>query len=171
MANADRPRGMWPIRHLLGGEIRTSKYILTTGATVFVGDLLKAVTGGTVEAAAADDGVIVVGVSAEYIAAGAADTKVQVWDDPYIVFGIQADSGTAIAATDVFRAADHVAGSGSATTGFSGHELDASALAGGGGDQLKVIGKMDAPDNAWGEHVNLEVIFSEHMYTANVADL
>lgn len=164
MANADQPRGLWPVRHLLGGEIRTSKYTLTTGATVFIGDVLKAVAGGTVEAAAADDGVIVVGVSAEYIAAGAAGTKVKVWDDPYIVFGIQADTGTAVNAADIFRASDHVAGSGSAVTKLSGHELDSSEAAAGSGVQLFIIGKIKQPDNAWGEHVDLEVIFNEHIY-------
>ena len=164
MANADQPKGMWPVRHLLGGEIRTSKYTLTTGATVYIGDLLKAVADGTVEVAAADDGVIVVGVSAEYIVTGAAGAKVKVWDDPYIVFGIQADTGTAVNAADIFRSSDHVAGSGSSVTGLSGHELDSSEAAAGTGVQLAIIGKLKRPDNAWGEHVDLEVIFNEHLY-------
>lgn len=173
MANTDNPRGLWPIRHLCGGKIRTNSYTLTTSTAVYQGDVLKVVAGGTVEPAAADDGIIVVGVSAEYVAAAdaAAGTEIQVYDDPYIVFGIQCDSGTAAAATDVFHAADHVAGSGSSTTGMSGHELDSSELASGSQDQLQVIGLVNRPDNAWGEHAKVEVIFKQHLYRADVADV
>lgn len=163
MANVDSPRGFWPLRHLSGGEIRTTKYILTTGATAYQGDLLKGVAGGTVEPSAANDGIIVVGVAAEYVddSASAGGKTILVYDDPNIVFGVQADSGTTVAATEVFATANHVAGSGSATTYQSGHELDSSDL--GTGLQLRVIGKIDTPDNAWGEHVNLEVIINEHI--------
>jgi hypothetical protein len=171
MANVDNPKGFWPIRHLCGGEIRSNEYIVTTGSTVYRGDLLKVVDAGTVEAAAADAGVIVVGVAAEYASdsGSAGGVKVLVYDDPYIVFGVQADTGTAVAATDVFETANHVAGSGSATTLLSGHELDSSEIAGSSGAQLKVIGKIDEPNNAWGEHVNLEVLINEHLYKAAVA--
>ncbi|MCR4288281.1 MAG: hypothetical protein NUW09_09755 [Deltaproteobacteria bacterium] len=169
MANVDNPRGFWPVRHLCGGEIRTNEYIVTTGSTVYQGDLLKVVDAGTVEASAANDGVIVVGVAAEYASdsGSAGGVKVLVYDDPYIVFGVQADTGTAVAATEVFETANHVAGSGSATTLLSGHELDASDIA--SGAQLKIIGKINEPNNAWAEHVNLEVLINEHLYKAAVA--
>lgn len=169
MANVDNPKGFWPIRHQCGGEIRSNEYIVTTGSTVYRGDLLKVVAAGTVEAAAADAGVIVVGVAAEYASdsGSAGGVKVLVYDDPYIVFGIQADTGTAVAATGVFATANHVAGSGSATTFLSGHELDSSDI--GTGAQLKIIGKISEPNNSWAEHVDLEVLISEHLYKAAVA--
>ncbi len=169
MANKDFARGLWPIGHLCGGEVRTHKYILTTGATAYHGDILKAVNAGTVEPSAADDGGIVVGVAAHYAAdaASAGGVVIEVYDDPYIVFGAQADSGTAVAATEVFETANHVAGSGNATTKLSGHELDSSDIA--TGAQLKIIGKLGDVDNAWGEHVDLMVIFNEHLYKAAVA--
>lgn len=164
MANVDNPKGMWPIRHLTGGEIRTNEYYLTDSTAVYIGDVLKCVANGTVEPASAADAQIVVGVSAEYVAAAdASSTKIKVYDDPMIVFGIQSVTGQTPAATEVFATCDHVAGSGSATTGLSGHEGNTAAT----NAQLRIIGKVNSPDNAWGEHVDLEVIFNEHLYRQN----
>lgn len=170
MANKDNPRGLWPVEHLCGGQIQPRGYTLTTGATVYQGDVLKAVAGGTVEASAANDGAIVIGVAAEYKSdsASAGGIKVLVYDDPNIVFGVQADSGTGVAATDVFSMANHVAGSGSSTTKLSGHEIDSSQLAAQGGNQLKVLGIVQEEGNDWGEHVDLKVIFNEHLLKAAV---
>ena len=169
MANVDNPIGFRPLYHLMGVPFQANKYILTTGATAYKGDLLKVVAAGTVEPAAADDGVIVVGVAAEYISdSGSAGGKeILVWDDPYIVFAVQADTGTTVAASDVFATANHVAGAGSATTKLSGHELDSSNI--GTGAQLKIIGKVDEPANTWAEHVDLAVLINEHLYKAAVA--
>lgn len=168
MANVDNPKGFWPVGHLTGGEIRTNSYLITASQTIYKGDLLKVVAGGTVQASAADDGVIVVGVAAEYkVGNSSGTTSIQVYDDPYIIFGVQADTGTAPAAEDVFETANHVAGSGSTTTKLSGHELDASDI--GTGAQLKIIGIIDEPNNSWAEHVDLKVIINEHLYKAAVA--
>lgn len=169
MANEDNARGFWPTRHLAGGEIRTEELVLTTGATAYQGDLLKVVAAGTVEPSGADDGIIVIGVAAEYVSdsGSAGGKKIKVYADPYIAFGVQADSGTSPTSADVFATANHVAGSGSATTKMSGHELDASDI--GTGGQLEIIGIIDRPDNSWGEHVDLEVRIAEHKRNAAVA--
>ena len=166
MANVDFARGLTPLYHLTGGEIRTNKYTLTTGQIIYKGDILKVVAGGTVQAAA-NDGVIVVGVAANYVddSASVGGVEVNVYDDPYIVFSIQADGSNV--AIDVFATANHVAGSGSSTTGLSGHELDSSDI--GTGAQLKVLGKVETPNNAWGTNVDLVVVFNEHLYKAAVA--
>jgi hypothetical protein len=171
MSNIDNPRGFWPIRHLAGGVIRTEEFIVTTGQIVYAGDLLKCVDAGTVEIAAADAGVIVIGVAAEYVndSGSAGGKKVRVFADPYIAFGVQADSGTAPAATAVFSTANHVATTGNTTTKISLNELDASDIETGG--QLEVLGIVDAPDNAWGEHVDLVVRIAEHKWNAAVAGL
>ena len=167
MANVNQPRGFFPVRHLLGAQIESKKYILTTGATVYRGDLLKAVAAGTVQAASAGDGTIVVGVAAEYKsdAASAGGVEVLVYDDPYIVFGVQADGS--VAAADVFNTANHTAGSGNATTKVSGHQLNAANI--GTGSQLKIIGKIDEPNNNWEAYVDLEVLINQHQYKASVA--
>jgi len=165
MANVDSPRGMYPIRHLSGGEIRTNSYILTTSTAVYIGDLVSAVNTGTVTPSSAAAAQIVVGVSAEYVAAAdaSAGRTIQVYDDPMIVFGIQSVTGQTPAAADIWTTCDHVAGAGSATTGMSGHEANTAAT----DAQLRIIGKVSSPDNAWGEHVDLEVVFNEHLFKQN----
>ena len=167
MANTDYPHGFKPVRHNSGGEIRSREYILTTGATVFQGEALKVVAAGTVEQAATNDGLIVIGVAAEYAddSASAGGVVVAVYDDPNIVFSVQADG--ALAATGVFATANHVAGTGTAGTGMSTDELDASDI--GIGGQLEVLGKVDTPGNDWAANVEVEVMFAEHKRKAAVA--
>lgn len=170
MANRDHPKGFWPTRHLTGGEIRSTEYILTTGQTIFKGDLLKAVTAGTVEESDANDGIIVVGVAAMYAddSASAGGVKVRVYDDPDIVFGVQMDDvGTDSDAASVFATANHLAGTGNSTTKLSGHELDMSDI--GSGAQLKIVGLIEEENNAWGDHADVEVLINEHLYKAAVA--
>lgn len=170
MANADSPRGFWPTRHMCGGQIRTKEYTLTTGATAYQGDLMKIVAAGTVEAATVDIGLACIGVAAEYVtdSGSAGNKKILVYDDPYIAFGIQMDdAGTASTAADVGQTANHLAGAGSATTKISGHELDMSDI--GTGAQLKIVGLIDEPNNAWGANCDVEVLINEHFYKAAVA--
>ena len=168
MANKDRPKGLWPISHP-SGEIRVFPYTLTTGQTVYKGDLLKVVAAGTVEESDTDDGVIVIGVASQYAddSASAGGVEVMVWDDPAIVFGIQSDSGTDTTAADIFATANHVGTDGDSTTLQSKHELDASDI--GTGGQLEILGLIDRIDNAWGEHSDLKVRIAEHKRNAAVA--
>jgi hypothetical protein len=170
MANVDQLRGFYPLYHLSGGEIRTNTYFVTTSAAIYKGDAVVAVNTGCVSAATANDGWKVVGVAAEWVTAATsatAYTPIQVYDDPNIVFGVQCDSGTSPAVTDIFATANHVATTGDTTTGLSKHELDASDI--GTGLQLRILRKVDVPGNDWGEHVDVEVIFNEHFYKG-VAD-
>lgn len=170
MSNVNDPKGLYPIRHLCGGVISPSRYVMTASTTVFKGDVLKVVANGTVEPAAAGDGLIIVGVSAEYkVAPATGITHVLVYDDPYIVFGVQANlhSGT-VGQADVFATANHIVAAGSASTGLSGHQLNTSNI--GTGAQLKIVGKIDTPDNDFGvNYVELCVIFNQHLYKAAVA--
>ena len=164
MANVDAPKGLWPIRHLSGGEIRVNSYILTTGARIYQGDVVELDSAGTVGAAEAGDATAVVGIAAEHKndADSVGSIKIAIYDDPNIVFGIQQQTGGTVAAADVGLSADHVAGSGSTTTLLSGHELsltvDTTAA------QFLILGKISESNNDWGEHCDLEVIFNEHRY-------
>ena len=170
MANRDNPRGFWPYAHLCGGEIRTMEFVVTTGATVYKGDVLKIVAAGTVEPASADIGLAAIGVAADYVddSASAGGKKVLVYADPYIMFGCQMDDvGTASTAADIGQTANHLVTAGSTTTKMSGHELDMSDI--GTGAQFKIIGLIPEPDNAWGANGDLVVIFNEHLYKAAVA--
>ena len=180
MANTDAARGFWPLRHMTGGTIRMSQRTLASGygTNIFKGDMVKLVAGGGVEAAAAGNRILGVFAGVEYVDASgnnvfseywpassvATEIKVNVYDDPQITFGVQS-AGSTVAA-DVGNLGDHVAGTGSTTTGNSGHELNgttSSAVAG-----IRVLGKIDAPDNDWGTNVNLEVLIYEHEFNEHI---
>lgn len=191
MANSDTPFGLKPIRHMLLGalpgvnSVKGKPYTCATtyGTAIFKGDLVIPVAAGGIEAAAADAGVLVCGVMAgcrykdangvwhqsDYIPAiktGFTDIEIDVYDDPFIVWEIQADDGGSgtVAEADRFATANHVAGAGSTTTGLSGHELDADNV--GTGLQFRILDKYSGEvPNDWASlHTKLLVIFNEHFY-------
>lgn len=164
MANTDFARGLWPVGHLCGGQINTHPYTLTAGQIIRKGEVLIAIEAGTVEDAAGADGIIAVGVSADYI--DDTDTThtlygkrvVNAFDDPNIIFGVQAATGTTPAVTGNFATSDLTACS--STSQVSNTELVYT----GGNGQVKIIGKIEEVNNAWGEHCDMLVIFNEHLY-------
>lgn len=173
MANVDSPIGFWPSRHLTGGEIRTTTYKVKASTTIYKNDLLIGDATGTVTPATVDAGAIVVGVAAEYKVGNASGTTdIEVYDDPFIVFGVQMDDvGTDSTAADIFATANHIAGAGSATTYLSGHELDMSDI--GTGAQLRILGLCQTRDaaNTWGDNADVEVLLNEHIMKAGGATL
>ena len=176
MANTDTPRGFWPLRHLTGGTIRSNTYAIATtyGTDIFRRDVVKVVAVGGIDLAAAGNrfvgvfaGVKYVDASgnqkySEYWPASTAGTSIEatVYDDPYTVFGAQSAGSTVEA--DIGNLTDHVAGSGSTTTGHSAHELNGSS--GTGSAAFRILGKIDMPDNAYGTNVLLEVQPFEHEF-------
>ena len=179
MANADAPRGFWPLRHLSGGSMaRTSPYTIasTYGTNIFRGDVVKLVAGGGIELAAAGDRFIGVFDGVQYTASDGSMKYAKYWpasttataitayvyDDPNILFGVQS-AGSTVAA-DVGNIGAHVAGTGSTTTGISAHELNGTTSTSDAG--WRVLGKIESPDNAYGTNVNLIVQAYEHELTA-----
>ena len=57
MANKDAAFGFRPTRHLSGGDIRTEEFAIAAnyGTAIYTGQVVEAVAGGGVEAAAAGD--------------------------------------------------------------------------------------------------------------------
>ena len=177
MANTDAPRGFWPLRHLSGGTIRANAHTIATGygTNIFRGDVVKLVAGGGIAVAASGDRFLGVFDGCSYVNASgeqvyskywpasttATSIVAHVYDDPNIVFGVQS-AGSTVAA-DVGNIGDHVAGTGSTTTGLSAHELNGSTGTGDAG--FRVLGKIDSPDNAYGTNVNLIVQPYEHEFT------
>ena len=114
MANKDAAFGFKPTRHLTGGLIRTEEYAIAAnyGSDIFTGQVVEAVAGGGIEAAAAGDtqqagvfgGVFYTDPDTSkptfkpfYAAStNASDLKATVYADPYIVYEAQHDgTGTA----------------------------------------------------------------------------
>lgn len=190
MANRDNPFGFIPVGRLGGGEIpKPMRFaVASDNATgLFVGDLVSALASGKIGPAAADPGDIMLGavvglydsngvaigspqssVATKYLPASTAGYADIVPALPDVIFRCQCLTGATPAATDVFNASDHTAGAGDTTTGKSNHELTATFST---ANMFKVIGKVEGPNNDWGEHVEVLVVAEEsywHDGTAGV---
>ena len=184
MANKDAAFGFRPTRSLVGGQIRTEEYVIAAnyGSDIFTGQVVEAVAGGGIEAAAAGD-TQVAGVfggvfytdpttskptwKAYYPAStNASDIVATVYMDPDIVFEAQHD-GTGTAALN-FATGNFVGVAGSTITGQSTSEIDTSdfdTTAGG----FKQIGISKDPENSDTSTANCNayVVFNEteHVFT------
>jgi hypothetical protein len=135
----------------------------------FGGDVVVQESDGNVAPAAAGDlyllGSCQGSTSADYatkavLAASTAGT-VLVTYHPSQIYITQMTTGTTQTQTMIGNNADHVAGTGSATTGISGHTLSGTTGAGTAG--FKILHLLDAPDNAAGDAARLLVLCNEHI--------
>jgi len=177
MANRDAPQGFQPLRHRGGGVVRASgDYKIASGYTsaLYSGDAVV-LTSGKVEKAT-DSSAAILGIfagcqfrttdgetkfqpfwPASQALLNSEDAQAWVYDDPMISYKVQCDTGTAYVdathkGTSVDLEIDHA---GSVVTGRSGMEVD---LADTGSGQFKIIGLIDAADNAAGVNAKVEVI-------------
>ena len=175
MANRDAPQGARPLRHMTGGNaFRMNPHPVDSSNTpgIFIGDFVMLEDDGNVAAATAGSRILGVcgGVANDYddltrryLPASTAGT-VMVYDDPDIVFAIQEDSDTStLAAADIGLRADHIAGTGSTTTGMSAHEIDSSDKATGDGG-LKIVRLVNRANNAIGANAEWEVHIVQHEF-------
>ena len=88
----------------------------------------------------------------------ATDIVAYVYDDPNIVFEIQADT---IAEADIGQLIDWNLGSGSTSTGVSGAYAEESTK-GSTGKSLRIVRLVPRVDNAYGAYAKIEVVFAEH---------
>jgi len=177
MANLDAPAGAKPFCHLSGGMIRASEYKIASGTSsdIFTGDFVKLLSTGYIDVASAGNRILGVFAGVKYTASdgevvykkyfptgtttlGSADVTAYVYDDPNITYRIQSAGSADF--TDIGNLADHVAGSGSTTTGQSGHEI--SGTTGTGTAGLRILRLIDDPDNSAGTNGELEVAIYEH---------
>lgn len=182
-------RGLVPSRNLHGGsKFRTKQYVVSSanGENLFQGDVVKLV-GGKIEACSGAISEYPVGViKAIYTATGrplthslpdnaayrigsnSADSLVDVYDDPGVVFRAQANA-TATTAL-VGKVATISAGAGSTTTGQSGHEINityatAAVTAGASAaGMVRVLGLAPVELGVAASANDVEVIFRRHLY-------
>ncbi len=186
MPNRDTPNG-FRVAQGIGSQhvVKRFRVDSNNSTALFVGDVVD-LDGEGVGPAAADAGVSVAGVcvgvydsneipcghpnssvSTKYLTgstAGYADVALAL---PGAVFIAQLDSGSTPTEDDVGATCDHVATAGDTTVAHSKHELDSSDI--GTGIQCRIIGKVDEPGNAWGEHVDVLVVFNESAFGASAA--
>ena len=182
MANVDAAFGFRPVRSLTGGQIRTEEANIAANydTAIYTGQVVEAVAGGGIEAAAAGDtqqagvfgGVFYTDPDTSkptfkpfYAAStNASDLKATVYADPYIVYEAQHDgTGTAAMNNSCF---DFVGVGGNTTTGQSTSEIDTSESGTSGG--FKQIGISTDPDNSdtSSANANAYVVFNtgEHIF-------
>tara|TARA_S200002703_G_scaffold56265_1_gene48868 strand:- start:631 stop:1218 length:588 start_codon:yes stop_codon:yes gene_type:complete len=194
MANKDAAFGLRPAR-MMGGAPYSggqSRYRIASGyaGKIFQGDLVKQVTGGGVERAAASSAVPVVGVFngcqytdpttgepvfKNYYPGGvaASDIIAFVVDDPNVVFEVQADAAFPVA--DLFGNFDIVdnATTGDVKSGRSNMELDVTTGATTTTLPLKAIDISQDPDNddVASANTNVMVVIQNHIAGVKSAGL
>lgn len=194
MANPDIVRGLVPVQGAYGqpynGAFREYSVAAGDGVAIFVGDLVTTAAVGTsqtidgrimmdvVQAATGDviTGVVVgvkpVTESSLPYRAASTQRVLYVCDDPNVLFEIQEVSGgTALTANDIGLNANFVVGSGNTTTGYSGMELNNSGEAGTNTLDLKIMGFVNRPDNAVGEHAKYLVRINRHRHVNQLAGI
>ena len=193
MANKDAAFGMKPVR-MIGGAPYTggqSRYRIAAnyGTSIFQGDMVAQVTGGTVEVHADGGTVPVVGVfngvqytdptSGEQVfsnfypaSTNASDLIAFVIDDPDVVYEVQADDTFPVA--DLFGNFDIVyTTAGSTSTGISGAELDVTTGATATTLPIKAIDISQDPNNSdvGAAHTNVLVVIQNSVFGVKGAGL
>jgi hypothetical protein len=177
--NRDGAFGFRPAYHFTGGTIRPSMREIADdySSAIYFGDPVKSDGNGRINVCAAGDTMLGIFAGVHYIADDGevkfsnrwvASTSILtgtkamavVYDDPNIVFEIQADED--VVQADIGATADIATyAEGSATTGVSAVELDSSNIGTGAG--LKIIGYPDRPDNVLGSNfTKVYVLLNEH---------
>ena len=193
MANTDAAFGMRPIGMIGGAPFSggQSRYRIAAnyGTSIFQGDMVAQVTGGTVEVHADGGTVPIVGVfngcrytdpttkketfSNFYPAStNASDIEAFIIDDPDVVYEIQADAAFPIA--DLFGNFDIVyTSAGSTVTGISGAELDVTTGATNTNLPIKAIDISQDPENSdvGSDATNVKVVIQNHIFGVKGAGL
>ena len=90
-----------------------------------------------------------------------------IWDDPAIVYRIQASGAVAQSAIGDQGNFTTVT-AGSTSTGISGAQLNATLTGSGAQGQMRIVGLSPDIDNAWGDaYTTVYVQIAEHQYVAN----
>ena len=193
MANKDAAFGLRPVK-MIGGAPWTggqSRYRIAAnyGTSIFQGDMVMQVTGGTVEIHADGGTVPIVGVfngcqytdptTGEQIfsnyypaSTNASDIFAFIIDDPMVVFEVQADAAFPIA--DLFGNFDIVyTTAGSTVTGISGAELKVADGGTGTTLSVKAIDISEDPENSdvSSANTNVLVTIQNHIFGVKGAGL
>ena len=193
MANKDAAFGLRPVK-MIGGAPWTggqSRYRIAAnyGTSIFQGDMVMQVTGGTVEIHAEGGTVPIVGVfngcqytdpttgeqvfSNYYPAStNASDIIAFIVDDPMVVFEVQANAAFPIA--DLFGNFDIVyTTAGSTVTGISGAELKVADGGTGTTLSVKAIDISEDPENSdvSSANTNVLVTIQNHIFGVKGAGL
>jgi hypothetical protein len=191
MPTENAPFGFMPIRTRSGAkqpqyEIREGAIPSGYGTAMYTNQMIKLVTGGTIQPAAAGDRVLGTFAGCEFVDS---DGRVRVssywpasqtiltgtsvtvyyYSAQETVYRVQADGTLAI--TSVGDQADlSNATNANTTAGLSQQTLSTTLAGATGNAQFRILKLGEDVDNAWGDtYVIVDVEISEHQYTADVA--
>jgi len=173
MANRDNPHGLAPLmRTLNGGCPSVSEYKKDAdGATaIFMGDVVARDADSFINPGGTPGTTTFQGVALNH-GAGSSVTRHLVMDSPDAVYEAQdnADSD-GLAEADMGLSGNLEFNVGNAYTLISGHEIDENTCA----DttttlDVHLLRKLDVPDNAYGNHCRVEIIFNKHRLNPGMA--
>ena len=193
MANRDAAFGLKPVKMIGGspysGGVSRYRIAANYGTSIFQGDMVMQVTGGTVEIHADGGTVPIVGVfnGCQYtdpttgeqvysnyypVSTNASDIIAFIIDDPNVVFEVQADAAFPVA--DLFGNFDIVyTSAGSTKTGISGAELKVADGGTGTTLSVKAIDISEDPDNddVASANTNVYVVIQNHIFGVKGAGL
>ena len=192
MANKDAAFGLKPIGKIgqNADNQGLTEYLIADNyaSAIYQGDPVKAVAGGTVEVAAAENTNLVGVFWGQFITkdpttgkptyrnyytqtnvANGEEIRAFVYDDPYERFEVQSNKASASAGTEVFELADIEYTAGSTINGVSKVELDDASFVTTSA-QLQVVGvSKDIENNdLTSANVNFVVRINEHLYKQTV---
>jgi hypothetical protein len=168
MANVNAPFGARPLYHQSGAPIVTELFskAATYGTALYPGDFVAQVADNTLEVPATPGTTLITGVNLGY---GAASTLTEhpIIVDPFVIFAVQSDGS--LVEADMGLNANLVYTAGDATKKLSKHQIDSTTEATTASLDVKLIRKVDSPDNAYGNYVVLEVLINKHRRAHAVA--
>lgn len=187
MSSTASPAGLKPIRHVNGKFVPAPRAILNGVASGYSADIyfqapVTMSSNGTLIAATTAQDIYGVFAGVQYIANNTAlmtpvsqfvsgttytagTMYAYVWDDPYIIYEMQANGS--LAATSVGDQADFV-NPGSGSNGYSTTALSSSLAGAGSSGQMRILGLSTRIDNAWGDSFTVvETQIARQQYTAN----
>jgi hypothetical protein len=187
MSATNLPFGLNPIRHVNGKFIPNPRpYVIASGynTDIYYGSPVILNTNGTIVVGTTAADIVGVFAGVQFIRNNTAlfepstfwpanTTYVAgtcvawVWDDPGIIFEIQANGS--VAQTAVGDQADFVnPGAGSTTTGRSTATINSTLAGAGVQAQLRIVGPSTRIDNAFGDAFTVvEAMIARHQYVSN----
>lgn len=186
MVAVNNPFGCQPA-YSNNGNIAARNYSIASGyaANILKYSPVKLATDGTIQVAAAGD-VDIIGIfagvtwidaqgvphSSDMWTSGTVTTATTspfyawVWDDPTMVFNIQADATLASSVGGQVDFSNTTAGS--TTTGLSACTASASSLTTSGQNQLRIVAIGPQIGNTWGDTFTIiQVSIAQHQYVSN----
>jgi len=172
MANSDNPHGLAPLMRTLSGgfpSVREYKKDADEATALFIHDVVSRDDDQNLADGGTPGTTKYQGVNLVYGAAATVSLHL-VMDSPDALYEAQDDDAT----TGLLEAtmglnANLIFGAGSAASFISGHEIDGDTANTTASLDVHLLRKLDAPDNAYGPHCRVEIVFSAHRLNPGVA--